>query len=800
MNTISTTHIPFPNQKVSDREKDKPEWYENCIDYVIQKGISCNNKSELEDLIRTGKGELNQEDYKKTLNPYNTDNEKFLRFPATIRNLDIIKDVVRRYIGEYIKGEHEFIVTATNPEVTMMKDAAVREEITRLGMEQFVAELKKKIEEQQQQEQQEGQPAQETDPSQLMPDMATYMNDFADKYIDNLTVQGQELIDVIDNLNDAEVIYTKMFHDLVAFGECYSYRTVKGDKFIKEAVPAIEAYPIPTDATFVCQHDMFARRMRMSLQQMQEFFGEDLKEYDIAYLNKHYTGLHSFGRNVSWEDFNAAYPQSCEKYRKEDVRLFANQPIRMGDLNGDLFDVWHTVWKGFTEVKIITLVNELGIINEEVVPSNTQFNPEAGHIAERKEYIITVHEGYRVGGREGGLYPGKAQAIPYTRDGELPYNGLMEVLPEMGKFSIIKEMKPYQILRNIISYNREMTLAKNRVLVTLLPKSLMGDDPEKTIYQMGATGVLYIDDTDDSNMQKSQAIKNIVSDTVGYLKELDGLMESLKVEAREVVDMTPQRWGEIAQSAGKGTTQEAIVRGSMGSVILTFMFDKFRERDYQADLDHTKYAWYDGLNTSYRDREGNFKYFSLDNNISSYADYCVRAKSSARLTEELNMAKQYLFSAAQNGDVSMATSAVEARNLAQVRRIAEKYDNIRREHELSLKEADQMIEQARQEVEISKIQAKGEEDRKTLQLQAELEKYGSYTEIELAKMLSSDNRNAQTNELMSKANAEAEKNRIKEQEIQLSSYNQAAARNMQREQMANDLKIARMKVKSSSKK
>ena len=39
-------------------------------------------------------------------------------------------------------------------------------------------------------------------------------------------------------------------------------------------------------------------------------------------------------------------------------------------------------------------------------------------------------------------------------------------------------------------------------------------------------------------------------------------------------DMTPQRYGEIANSAGKGVTDEAVIRGSMGSVIIEFIFDK----------------------------------------------------------------------------------------------------------------------------------------------------------------------------------------------------------------------------------
>ena len=64
--------------------------------------------------------------------------------------------------------------------------------------------------------------------------------------------------------------------------------------------------------------------------------------------------------------------------------------------------------------------------------------------------------------------------------------------------------------------------------------------------------------------------------------------------------MTPQRYGEIANSAGKGVTEQAIIRGSMGSVIVEFMFDYMREHDYARDMDYSKLAWIDGLRTSYK--------------------------------------------------------------------------------------------------------------------------------------------------------------------------------------------------------
>ena len=38
MDTMIQHSVNFPKQRVSSAEKNKPEWYQNCIDYVIDAG------------------------------------------------------------------------------------------------------------------------------------------------------------------------------------------------------------------------------------------------------------------------------------------------------------------------------------------------------------------------------------------------------------------------------------------------------------------------------------------------------------------------------------------------------------------------------------------------------------------------------------------------------------------------------------------------------------------------------------------------------------------------------------------
>lgn len=116
----------FPQQRVSGTEKRKPCWYANCIDYVIDAGLSFNDRADTELKLGILRGDMPNEFYKKTLNPYNSSNEKYTRFPATMRNLDIMSDIIRRYVSEYFKGVHEFVVGANNPDIIINKNAKLK--------------------------------------------------------------------------------------------------------------------------------------------------------------------------------------------------------------------------------------------------------------------------------------------------------------------------------------------------------------------------------------------------------------------------------------------------------------------------------------------------------------------------------------------------------------------------------------------------------------------------------------------------------------------------------------------------
>lgn len=792
----------FPKQQVDAATKAKPDWYANSIDYIIGLGLSLNDRTETETMLNVLHGDLPQEFYKKTLNPYNATNERFKRFPATLRNYDIMSDIIRRYIGEYFKGTHDFAVGANNPDIVFERNQALKEKVMQAAQQAFQQEFERKYKEAVEQAQGQGQSPESINPQEVMPDPEEFIAKFNQDYIDRESKQGQDILNYIRDLTNDAQIYLTAFFNYCSLGECYTYTELRGNKIIKECVPAIEAFPIPNNQFMVEDHDMFARRIMMSYNQILDTFEDDLTDKDKGYLNDLYNTSASASTKVvqlGWNQLFEKYPDVCGKFTDEERKLYKPQPLTPSDNNSNLYEVWHVVWKGFARQGILTYTNQLGFQEQRIVEEDYEFNPEAGDIDIEWKYKTQVYEGYRIGTRYNGIYPVKARPILYERKGKLPYNGIQELLPYFGKFSIIQIITPFQVLRNIISYHQEMVIAKNKMLILLLPKSLVASETEDAIYRMAADGVLPIDDEEDAAGVKMQNIRLLNANMGQYITELSNLNEAIKQEARELVDMNAQRYGQIAQSAGASTTQNAINQSSTGSVLIFQMFDLLRCADYNRDLDFAKCAYVEGLETSYIDKTtGKKHYLSLDVNSFVNSDYSTTVRNNGKEMDKIQQLKQWAFSAAQNGDLESALAAIQGDNVAAIADNIRQFSEIRRQHEEQMKQMDQAIQEQANQMKLQEISAKGDQDRQTLALKAQYDLQLEYAKGDIALLGDTNPQNddyakTQLTKLQeeSKKASEAAKLQLERQKLAMDAYNKAADRQVKREEMANQLKIAK---------
>lgn len=795
---LSNMSRNFPKQRVSYSEKQKADWYANCIDYVIEAGLSCNDRGDTEQKLDILHGNIPNSFYKKTLNPYNSNNEKYTRFPATMRNLDIMSDVIRRYVSEYFKGIHEFIVSASNPEIVIKKSAKLKEEIGLLASQAFQQEFERRLQQLQAEAAQQGTPPDQINPQDAMPDPEEFINNFNEKYIDDESKQGQEILNYIRSITSDTMIYLSAFFDYVSLGECYTYSDIRGEKIIKEHVSVLDAYPIPNGEFFVEDHDMFARRILMSYPQIIDMFDDVLTKEDRHFLETYYSYDTKTGpTKLLYSKYFETYPDVCEKFTKEERELFKKEPVSVESVNGNLFEVWHVVWRGEARRGVLTYVNEVGLVTTRVVDESYKLDTQAGDISIEWAFEPQVYEGYRIGHRRTAIYPIKARPIAFERDGKLPYNGIMEVLPYMGKFSIITTITPFQIMRNIFAYHREMVIAKNKMLILILPESLVTSKSEDRIYRMAADGVLLVDDSEDSNSQKVANIRLLNAQMGDYITQITGLMEATRQEAWDTVDMNAQRYGDIAQSSGVGTTQEAIARSSMGSVIIVQVFDEMRRRDYQRDIDFCKLAYIDGLDTAYLDKDGNRHYISLDVNSFVYSDHGVIVKNDAKEQDKLQQLRQWAFSAAQNGDLDMALAAITGDNISQIKATVTKFNEIKAQHEEQMRQVDAQLKEEEIQNKLREIEAKGQQDKELEELKFQHEMALKYVDVDMSMLSSTGDKAEQAKNRLAAAteenrmNIEREKLDVTRQQMQADLYNKAADRAVKMEDIKSRERIAK---------
>ena len=783
----------FPIQRVPNSEKSKPEFYANCADWIIAQGLGNRDVAELEKKYGIIQGHIPDEYYKKILNPYNATKEKYTRFPATMRNYDLLKGIIRRYVSEYIKNPHDFIVGANNSEVVLARNAKLRQELS-IIVEQKIAA---KIQESYQQWVNEGNESKEFNPQSSI-NIEEFIKEFNDNYIDDISAQGQEILNIIKDITEDTLFYARAYFDFVTFGECYTYADVIGTKFIKRNISPRDAFPVNTDNYFKEDDDMFACRRKLTYQQIMDEFDEYFDDKQREFLSTYYAKQSvSTPTELMFSVYEHYFPDVCNKYSKTDRDLFKINPNMQRDTNADLYDVWHTVWKGEVRRALVTYVNQIGLIDTRIEKDDYIISTESGDISIEYIYEPQIYECTRIGTRNDAIYPYGARAIAYNRKNKLPYNGINEIFPGFGKFSIVEIITPFQVFYNIVAYHREMIIAKNKLSVLLIAKSLLGKVPEDTIYKMIADGVLYIDDTNDSGMLRAQQVRMINSSMGEYLTQLSTLLQEIEQSAKNQVDMTPQRYGEIANSAGKGVTDEAITRGSMGSVIIEFVIDCMRERDYARDMDYTKLAWIDGLDTSYRNQDDNLNYISLDVDKHVYADYVIKAKNSIKEKEKLNRIQQFAFNASQNGDNMMAIASITGDNVASIVKLIKKYQEQKETHDTNIKQLEQQNEEMKQQFELQKIQVKGEEDRKTKELEGIIN-----AEIELIKadanMISFDNsmdttdKQAGMNRLeQARSSIEKDKLQIERERTVIDAFNKYEDRMIKREDIEAKKQIAK---------
>jgi hypothetical protein len=682
----------FPKQKISNKDRND-EWVEQCIDALINSssfgGAKKNPMMEMYD-IYNGKMEIDKY-YSYVHNPLGSQRAERKTYPARIRNYNIIKPVVDLLTGEKSRRPQDYTVICTNPDVYSEREKAMTESLMELLQMQFVNRLNEL--------------GVETDlGSQPAPSVEDFVKNFDKSYKDGRAKLGQESLDYIHYSASLEKKFSQAFFDYVITGNVCTYKGVANDNLEYQVVsPLFLDYGKSFAAEFIEDSPWAVRFSSMTIPEVIDTFGDILTDGQIDELEN----------------------------SKEDTGSILNtlffQEESLISSNGKV-DVFHVVWKTFVKTGKLRYKDEMGFPQEMEI--SEEYVKQAGDEIEWFWKNVVYH-GYRLG---RDMYVG-AGLFPVQRyDGfnpmkvKLPYNGRRYSDRHSENISIVKQGLPYQILYNIFHYRLELSIAKNKDKILLMEYNTVprqhGWDEEDFLYHADAHSIGWIDTTAEGKNGKQvqfnqfQVLDMSLWDVISKQYEL---LNAIKDEWEESMGVTRQRKGNIYASDGKSNTERAVFQSSVISEELFRKFEEFEEAELNGLLDTSKWAWIDGINSSYITRDYRAAFLSLDPVQHSNSKYGVFVSKSSKEIEKLETLKQYGINYASNTkNPQYLTEMLDSNNFAKIKQKFEELTQAEREYEMQVHEKAKEAEQIRAQDNEAQRMFEAEEAEKERNLKREL--------------------------------------------------------------------------------
>lgn len=779
------TVVDFPDQRIPESKKTV-RFDEDSLNATIKECMEHDiSRKDIIKAFNAVRGIIDVEEYKHVTNPYNSDDPKLSKFPAKLTNHDIINDVYRRYVGEYLSKPHEMVVTATDSDFTNRKqqsiDSEIDMELDKMLNNEIVAQLD--MDEQLKVPVTEG-------------DFGSFVDHKTANYKDSKSIRGQHYLNALMSDSKAHELYAKAFSDYITCGRYISYRRIDHDDVDKEIVPVEEYFRGPSNKQFIEDDASGCRLQYLTLSQIDAKFGKRLKKKDRDYLKEAVlvsgkSQMHVPMALVKSKYDGSQYPTFYDTNGATDEGTY----IKFSD-SATHIPVYHAFWTTEKEIAILTYNDKFGIEQEMIVESTYKLNPEIGDISLDKDYILAIKEGYRIGELDSGVYldidylPVQRNDMNDHNEVKAPYNGITNLFGTYH-FSIGGIMAPYQADYNIFHYHRSRIISRSDGKLLIMPEGLMAEgsqfSTDEKLYYAKADGKLYIDDTNPNIANLIQAIKAVDLSDYDLIATLTNILSSIKEEGREAVDMNRQRYGDIMTSAGKGTTDQAIVKSSVGTYPITFLFERAKERDFMSDLDHSRVAWRKGKKGSYITSDYDRVAFEVDPEDHAATSYITQVKSSDEEESNIRAFRELAFSAGQNGEFAVAAKAIKSKSSSQLETLLVAYQEKLDARQSAQQESAERIAQAAQQFEAQTHMADNE-----------LQKYGydrEYAKAIQVKLLDIQGRMSEGEDVTSdieNVTAELDSKWKAQKAAEYQKQRDRSKETLVRDKMANDAHIAKI--------
>lgn len=694
-----------PKQKISTKEKFKDNWIERNAYYWDAVCKWAIDETEADVLYSAAAGELIEEAYTHVTNPFNTKEEDFKRFPAKLRNIDIINSIVVMLMGEKRKRGLDFTVVATNSNIDEIKNQLRLLAYNQSAQSEFVNSFIMYSQE----------AGMEIDMEMVQQRAIEEIEEDIDSMPDRVAIQGQEIIEYIMDYNKSFEVFMQGWYHFIVTGKAFTYRDVYRDEVIHEPVPPREMkfYGF-SEVSNLEDAEAHVRVKKMSINQVIdrfqgiEGFTKDVENELTAKLG--YTGESwtEIRHNSSIDPGNVAFTQMWRQVRGKQAYMYSDE---------DGIEVKHVVWSSLVKIGLLTSFNIFGeIVQEEV---DEDYVPLEGETiewvwVEQKWHCYLIDDKHVVGGEPilnctGSYYSPKAK--------KSIYNGKILGTKHANTKSIVGKGIDYQAKYNTVHYYIERLVAKNLDSISVVPISLLEGDKglgiDGAMYYASALGFLFVDDSNKNALQALNGLKTLNSNLGQSLQAYYNLLTLIKGEWEESIGVTAPRKGQMNASDGKAVTENAIFRSSIMTEEYFAQYEEMQERDLNFCLESSKYAFSEGKKSTYITRNMEASILNVDGEMLNYHDFLVRVSSSGKDMDKLaqTQALAQAFAQNANGKFTPALKAIQGNNISEIIEVMEKLETeIQRDIE-----AQQQAERDSQE-RIAQMNLEAEQTRSQLEI------------------------------------------------------------------------------------
>lgn len=673
-----------PTQKLSWAKKtaNKFEWFKQTANYYIsQSGMfhyGNESYSELNQLYGVYNNEFPASWFTHITNPLAAKDPKHKRFPAKIRSTNILRTNIDQLAAEYHRRPFVYQVLNRGEDGYNRYTSELQQKIAKNLTEHFVALI-------QQEAIDRGLPVEEIPQPEDIPMPWEIEENHKISYKDALAKKGQKWLSrAIDEYRIRKKLRS-MFLDWMIGGYAFSYKNIEHGDLVYERIDPRELdYDKSPDTELIEDGEWIVRRQWYTISDVVDKFYDVLKKEDLNYLET--------------KPFLANTDTFC-----------SHLTTIYGDRNNGKIPVYHCQWKARKEVKFIMGIDENGELTEEMVDED---HVSLDGQAMESEWVNEGYEVWRVG-KDIFCNP---RAIPAQRNSmnnfskcKLSYNGSKYSPTTPGVFSIFRQGIPWQTLYIIVTYQLEMTIAKNKGKIVLIDKNAIpnknGWDEEKFFWYSQASGWGLLN-RNQPGVDKSWNQYTVLDlSTFKDIKELIELQNYIRGQWDLVTGFSDQRRGQVAASSQSGATSQAIFQNNLTTDLLFLGFEDFVETELQGLLDLSRLLNIDGVKGLYNGSTYDMELINIDPIPYCNADLGILLSRSPEEQEKVTIMKQLLQPLVQGGmPVSMVAEIINASNMADLKSKLAKFEELqsRQAEQAQAAEADQ---EARADKRLAAIEA-----------------------------------------------------------------------------------------------